>query len=351
MNIEHKSVGVDFTVKSSGAEAGTFKGYASTFGNIDRDDDVIAKGAFGALNAKGVKLLWQHQQSEPIGIWTTLKEDAKGLYAEGKLCLETRRGSEAYALMKMGALSDMSIGFRTVDSDTVKHADTTAPGGARRVRRIKKVNLFEVSLVSIPANPMANVDDVKSLTARGGITRKFADLGLPRDFDPDVLRTEREFERNLRDVGLTRKLAQILVTEGLSGVEGYLDELLRDSVGFSCKSAQIIVAGGYRAFVAKAKQVSDADADPEADIDPNIADQNSVADVRSDDVAKAATDQESKADRAANAGDEGSSSNDRVHLRDADADALSSGSELAIDPAFFALFDAEVKTISGARDS
>src|SRR2546426_564387 len=59
-------------------------------------------------------MLWQHDADEPIGVWTEMAEDAKGLRVKGQLCLDTARGKEAYALLKMGALNGLSIGFCTV---------------------------------------------------------------------------------------------------------------------------------------------------------------------------------------------------------------------------------------------
>lgn len=362
MDILHKSVGVDFEVKSDSAETGIFKGYASTFGNIDRDNDVIVQGAFGVINnAKSVKLLWQHQQSEPIGIWTKLVEDKKGLYAEGRLALKTRRGAEAYELMKMGALSDMSIGFKTIDSEPA--TAKSASGTSRRVRKIKRVQLFEVSLVSIPANELANVDAVKGVknTVASERNQLLARLGLAASFDPEDLMTDRDFERRLRDAGLSRKMAQVIVAEGISGIEGYLETMLREAAGFSCKSAQIIVGGGYRAFVAKAKRDEDPaeiDAKSKADEDDDttltlVEDSTSL----DDDQAGAGKSAETKADEtsdevkaAVTAGDK-STGSDGVHLRDADAEAKPSGSELAFDLSFLSEINAEVQAISGARNT
>jgi HK97 family phage prohead protease len=98
-------------------------------------------------------LLWQHRSGEPIGIYTGVKEDTIGLHVEGKLALKTARGAEAYELLKMGAVSGLSIGFVVRDEsyDRVTGVNT-----------LKKLDLWEVSLVTFPANDAARVTDVKS---------------------------------------------------------------------------------------------------------------------------------------------------------------------------------------------
>lgn len=236
-----RTVGCDFETKdAAGGKLGVFSGYASTFDNVDRDDDVIVKGAFGTIETpRRVKLLWQHDMREPIGVWTDLREDAKGLFAAGELNLEVQRGREAYALMKQGAIGDMSIGFRTIESDVVK---AESGGRNRPVRRLKKLKLYEVSLVSVPANPLATVDAVKA-AARGAML------------------TEREFERRLRDAGVSRKLAQAIVAEGLDGIEGYFTSLLRDAAGLDCKSTRITLDCGYRQLITRAEDHEDDGAD------------------------------------------------------------------------------------------
>jgi HK97 family phage prohead protease len=96
---------------------GTFEGYASVFGVRDSYDDVIEAGAYAitlaAHRSAGTMpaMLWQHDATTPIGVWTEMFEDSKGLFIRGRLALDTVKGAEAYALMKMGALNGLSIGF------------------------------------------------------------------------------------------------------------------------------------------------------------------------------------------------------------------------------------------------
>ncbi|MFN9438455.1 MAG: HK97 family phage prohead protease [Brevundimonas sp.] len=140
-------------------EAGIFTGYASTFGNVDRVGDIVAAGAFrkslSRRPAAQVKMLRGHDTAEPIGVWTELEEDGRGLKATGRLILDTTKGRETYALMKAGALDGLSIGFRAVKAGVERKS------GARV---IQEADLLEISVVTFPANPQAAVRAVKSHT-------------------------------------------------------------------------------------------------------------------------------------------------------------------------------------------
>jgi uncharacterized protein len=151
---ERKRLGFTLQLKSLD-EKGRFAGYASVFNVIDNQRDIMLRGAF-TQTLKGrihdVKLLWQHQQEEPIGVFEQLFEDANGLYVEGRLLLAVQRAQEAHALLKAGALSGMSIGY-----SPVRYAIDAATG----VRRLSEVELWEISLVTFPANTSAQVTVVK----------------------------------------------------------------------------------------------------------------------------------------------------------------------------------------------
>lgn len=151
---ERKKLGCELALKSLDAH-GRFAGYASVFDVVDNQRDVMLRGAFLRTlqkQAGGVKLLWQHQQHEPIGILDRIFEDKHGLYVEGRLLLEVARAKEAYALLKTGAISGLSIGYSPVryriDSET-------------GVRRLAEVDLWEISLVTFPANEAAGITVVK----------------------------------------------------------------------------------------------------------------------------------------------------------------------------------------------
>jgi len=154
-----------FSVKAI-EDSGSFAGYGSVYGVLDYGDDIIAPGAFSEsvqrAQQSGVMpaLLWQHKAAEPIGAYTLLREDDHGLYVEGRLALRTQRGLEAYELMRMQALSGLSVGFQTrADSFDAKTG----------VRTIRKGDLWEVSLVTFPMNDHARVHTMKSLASIGDV--------------------------------------------------------------------------------------------------------------------------------------------------------------------------------------
>ena len=97
---------------------GSFSGYASVFGIADLGHDVIERGAFARSlqqrGVSGVRMLWQHDAAEPIGVWTTIREDVRGLYVEGRLAKGVARAREALELMRSGGLDGLSIGFRAI---------------------------------------------------------------------------------------------------------------------------------------------------------------------------------------------------------------------------------------------
>lgn len=150
-------------IKSMDDESGTFEGYASVFGGEpDSYGDIVAPGAFAeslgehVKNGTMPKMFWQHLSSEPIGRWTEAKEDDRGLYVKGRLNMAVRRGAEAYALLKEGDIDGLSIGYRikeySVDTET-------------GVWTLERLDLREVSVVSIGANDQAVIASVKSAKA------------------------------------------------------------------------------------------------------------------------------------------------------------------------------------------
>jgi HK97 family phage prohead protease len=126
------------------------EGYASLFGSVDQGGDIVEKGAYKASLGAGrrVKMLWQHDPREPIGIWDEVREDDRGLYVKGRLLDTVSRAREAAALTRAGAIDGLSIGYRTVKS----HKDD------RGRRCLSEVELWEVSLVTFPMLPEARLD-------------------------------------------------------------------------------------------------------------------------------------------------------------------------------------------------
>lgn len=174
-------------IKATGDD-GTVEGYGSVFGVRDNYDDVIAKGAFvqslkdhkaaGTMPA----MLWQHDADKPIGVWTEMVEDEKGLRIKGQLAMETVKGKEAHALLKMGALNGLSIGF--MSKEWAYDRDT-------EVRTLTAIDLWEVSLVTFPANEKARVTNVKSA---------------------DELLAPKDAEKALRDAGFSKSDATAFVS-------------------------------------------------------------------------------------------------------------------------------------------
>ncbi|MEM0907088.1 MAG: HK97 family phage prohead protease [Pseudomonadota bacterium] len=128
---------------------GRFCGYASLFGRADLSGDVVERGAFTRTlrerGVQGVGMLLEHDPKAPIGQWLLLEEDARGLWVEGRLG-GTATAAEAAKLMGEGRIDGLSIGFRTLAS---QHDRTS------KVRRITKIDLWEVSVVMSPMLPEA----------------------------------------------------------------------------------------------------------------------------------------------------------------------------------------------------
>lgn len=196
-------------------DTGEFEGYASTFGNVDQGGDVVEPGAFieSVVKAKSdgrtIPMLWQHDQREPIGVWKDIAEDSKGLYVKGQLLLEADPlAKRAHGLLKAKALGGMSIGY------------ALPPGAAeyddkRRVRRLKKIDLREISLVTMPMNVQARVTTVKSILEAGNMP------------------TVREFEEFLRDAGgFSKSLAAAIASKAAPHLRGEPEAKANDAAAF-----------------------------------------------------------------------------------------------------------------------
>ncbi|MFO1104376.1 MAG: HK97 family phage prohead protease [Methylocystis sp.] len=171
--------------------AGAFSGYASLFGVVDSGGDMVMAGAFARSlikrGAQGVKMLWQHQAAEPIGMWTSIVEDSRGLKVEGRLDLSVARAREALSLMRKGAIDGLSIGFRTQRATTEKSSG---------VRRLEEVDLWEISIVTFPMLPQARIGAVKhNYSAAPSMETLVAKLARLR-----AQRAELEFAHALRRV-------------------------------------------------------------------------------------------------------------------------------------------------------
>ncbi|MEM9732595.1 MAG: HK97 family phage prohead protease [Pseudomonadota bacterium] len=190
---------------------GRFSGYASVFNKVDLGKDRVAPGAFAKSLSKkqggGIRMLFQHDPSEPIGTWETIREDAKGLYVEGRISPSSVKGAEVLGLMRDGAIDGLSIGFRTLRSTHDRKSG---------VRTIREADLWEISIVTFPMLPQARIDTVKA-------------GGLP---------TIRTFEHWLtRDAGLTRRQARTVIAKGYASLTG-----IAQQNGAGCADTQMGLA-------------------------------------------------------------------------------------------------------------
>jgi HK97 family phage prohead protease len=177
---------IDLDLKADG-DGFAVSGYGSVFDEVDSYGDRIVKGAFvESLAKRKPKMLWQHRMDKPIGMWDTVAEDGKGLRVDGRLA-DTMQGREARELVKMGAMDGLSIGYRT-----------SADEMEGDIRILKKIELYEVSFVTIPAASSAVVTSIKSEM------------------------TERGFETLLIEQGFSRSAAKTIVA---TGFKGYLEKL------------------------------------------------------------------------------------------------------------------------------
>lgn len=197
------------TVKSV-SDTGEFEGYGSVFGVEDSYGDVVVRGAFSASlerwAAKGrlPALLWQHNMSEPIGVYTEMREDETGLYVKGRLLIDADPlAKRAHGHMKAGSLSGLSIGYMLDDYEYDKE---------KGIWILKAIDLWEVSLVTFPANDEARISDVKSLLERG-------------ETPPPS-----KVEKALREVGFSGTQAKAFMAKGYSAItprEAGADEALQ----------------------------------------------------------------------------------------------------------------------------
>lgn len=143
-----QTVDKKFNIQTT-TEEGWFSGYASIYDALDLHKDIVAKGAFyDTLQEEDQwpKMLWQHDPAFPIGKWEKIEEREEGLYVEGRLFLKLPKAQEAFLLLKEGEVKGLSIGFQVEKSRRLTQG-----------RLLEKLKLYEISLVTFPANPKARV--------------------------------------------------------------------------------------------------------------------------------------------------------------------------------------------------
>lgn len=175
-------------------EDGFFSGYGAVFGNVDWYNDVILHGAFQKSlqrweeKGKMPPVLWNHNDGEPIGVYTNIYEDEKGLFVEGRLLIDdVPRAKSTHALLKAGAIDGLSIGYKT------KKANQQTNG----IRELIELDLGEISIVTMPANEESLITSVKSKLEEGELP------SLP------------EFEKFLRESGFSKSQATAIAGKGL----------------------------------------------------------------------------------------------------------------------------------------
>lgn len=197
MKTKHR-LDLALTIKSV-SETGEFEGYGSVFGVKDSYSDIIVPGAFQksltdwAAKGRLPALLWQHNMDEPIGLYTEMREDETGLYVKGRLLIDgDPLAKRAHAHMKAGSLSGLSIGYILNDYEYDKDKGAFI---------LKEIDLWEVSLVTFPANEEARISEVKSMLERG-------------ETPPPS-----KVERALREVGFSGSQSKAFMAKGYSAIQ------------------------------------------------------------------------------------------------------------------------------------
>jgi hypothetical protein len=187
--------------KLDATQPGRFKGYGSTFGNVDLGKDRCVKGCFARSLAEHAKngtkpaMNWMHDKTEPVGDWIDANEDSKGLMLEGQLWTgdqETECSRKAANMLRGTGPKGLSMGYKTQ-----KFGYDQKTG----VRSLEDVDLMEVSVVGYGMNPKAVVTHIKSL------------------FSDGLAPTVRDIEELLRDAGFSAAQAKAFIATGWKGVE------------------------------------------------------------------------------------------------------------------------------------
>lgn len=296
LEIVEDAVFTEVKFATTGGGEGTFSGYGAMFGNIDSHGDMILPGAFAESLAerkaqgRGVPMHLMHRifggDGLPVGVWTNVEEDDKGLKVEGKISgMNTDAGRRIFELVKDGALGGLSIGYKVKPNGA---AYGKKPGEPKRT--LKNLHLGEVSLVDDPSNAMTRVNEIKSIIRD--------EIKAATTFTPDVDKAAEHVGEAIRKhdksmgggdsysyaTGKDRAIVMDHMRsahEALTGrktpdgVEGWaksapstireFETLLRES-GFSNTKARAIAESGFKAFSPRdeddeAKAVAEAAAD------------------------------------------------------------------------------------------
>ena len=210
--LQTKNSGVPLDTKDVD-HAGVIEGYASIFGNVDSYGEIVEAGAFikslekSQKTGRKIKMLWQHDPHQPIGVWDDLAEDKKGLRVRGRLLIDqSPKAREAHGLLQAGALDGLSIGYRTIKAAPKE--------GKQGILSLTELDLLENSVVTFAANERARVEVVKSI------------------LDAGQLPTVREFEGLLRDAGFSKAKAAALAASATPHLRGDPEAKADDVAGF-----------------------------------------------------------------------------------------------------------------------
>ncbi|MGY3860224.1 HK97 family phage prohead protease [Aeromonas lacus] len=191
-----------FKVNKFDVNTGEISGYANTFEFRDYAGDITMQGAFTnslkrhITEGTVIKMLWQHDSTQVIGVWTSAVEDEHGLYLSGNLIQGVQKADEAGLLLAAGALDGLSIGYTVEDSKYDSKKDA---------RLLLEINLLECSIVTFPCNAQSRIDSVKSSLDEGNVP------------------TERDMEKCLREIGLSQKQAKAFLALGYKGIDAQRD--------------------------------------------------------------------------------------------------------------------------------
>jgi HK97 family phage prohead protease len=192
-------------IKSAQAD-GTFSGYAAVFGNIDMGFDVIEPGAFKSAKTTSdgkLRIALEHNLRYLAGK-ASFRQDERGLWVEGQLSLGVSYVKDAYQLMRDGVLDGLSVGF-----DILRDGSDYEERSGKFVRVIKSAELWEFSLVAFGMNPLARVENVKTI---------------------------RDFEAQLRGLGYSQSKAKAIASGGFKSLgdcrdgDGLDSEMLSDAL-------------------------------------------------------------------------------------------------------------------------
>jgi uncharacterized protein len=213
---EYKTFAFKADTAADGLDADCFQGYAATFNGIDSYGDMIQRGAFAKAIAEFLEdgaVCWQHDWTTPIGKPLDLHEDATGLFIKGKIS-QTIAGKDALILLRDGVVKKMSIGYfaegcafltdeQGIDllgEDVYNAAMRELPWYRDQIRLLTQVKLYEVSLVTVPADTGATVTGVKDRSSLAGLTLE------------DQFQTVHAAEQDL--IGRLKSLAELRQKDG-----------------------------------------------------------------------------------------------------------------------------------------